>query len=251
MKKPALSQHFLRDPEIATHIVDLAGIRPGDRVLEIGPGHGELSELIIQRGARLTAIEIDTELAELLRCSFADAEIIAGDATKVEWPPCDIIISNMPYHVTTPLIMRVLDHDYKYAVLTLQEEYAERMVAPPGCKRYSRLSVCVYCKAACRILGRIPSTAFSPPPEVTSAIVGLRPRGLPFDVSDKDLYFNLVRILFSHRRKMIGTILRHRFNLPKGIHIPFEKERVEELSPEEIAKICDAISRAMKNEVPV
>lgn len=212
--------------------------------MEIGPGHGELSEMIMSKGARLTAIELDARLAGRLEAALPDIEVIAGDATKVEWPECEVVISNVPYHVTTPLLMRLLDHKYRYAVLTVQKEYADRMVARPGSKDYSRLSVCIYCKASCEILGTLPPGAFSPPPKVSSAIVGLRPQRFPFKVKDQALFYDLVRMLFSHRRKMIGTTIRRWFDVPKSTVIPFETRRVEELSPEEIGKISDAISDA-------
>jgi 16S rRNA (adenine1518-N6/adenine1519-N6)-dimethyltransferase len=240
------SQHFLTDRSIAERIVGFANIRPGDIVLEIGPGHGELSEIILDRGAKLTAIEIDRRLAAQLSAAYPEMKVIVGDATKAELPECDLIISNVPYHVTSPLLMRILDHKFRYAVLTVQKEYADRMVAGPGTKDYSRLSVSVYCRARCELLGSVPPGAFSPPPRVSSAIVGLRPRRFPFEVKETERYYDIVRLLFSHRRKMIGTTVRRQFELPPGTNIPFERQRVEELTPEEIGKISDFISGTMR-----
>lgn len=241
-----LSQHFLTDRSIAERIVGFACIRPGDSVLEIGPGHGELSEIIIEKGAKLTVIEIDRRLAAQLGTTYPEMDVVVGDATRVELPRCDLIISNVPYHVTSPLLMRILDHKFRYAILTVQKEYADRMIARPGTKEYSRLSISVYCKARCELLGSIPPGAFSPPPKVSSAIVGLKPRKLPFEVKDVEIYYDLVRVLFSHRRKMIGTTIRRKFDIPSRTKIPFERQRVEELAPEEIGRLSDFISEMRK-----
>lgn len=205
-----------------------------------------MTGLILERGAKLTAIEIDRRLAGELMLSHPGLEVTVEDATKVLWPACDVFISNVPYHVTSPILMRLLEHDYKRAVLTVQKEYAERMVAGPGTKDYSRLSIAVYCRAVCENLGTLPPGAFSPPPKVSSSIVRLRPRRFPFKVMDRKLYYELVRVLFSHRRKMIGTTLRRSFGVPTGVDVPFERQRVEELAPEEIAKIADAVAMSRR-----
>lgn len=237
-----LSQHFLIDRRIQERIVELAAIRPGDTVIEIGAGHGELTQHIVRQGAKVTAVEVDPLLASELRDRFPDVDVITGDVRKVPLPSCQKIISNVPYGITTDLIIRILSMEFDHAVLTLQKEYAERLTAHPGSKRYSRISVYVYCHAASEILARVPPAAFHPPPEVDSAVVGLTRRPFPFPVRDRTLYFEVVRHLFSHRRKMIRSILRQRFGLPDDIQIPYGEMRVEQISPEAIAEISDLVS---------
>ncbi len=187
-----MGQHFLIDARVAARQVAHAQIRRSDVVLEIGPGLGVLTRLLAERAKRVVAIEADRRFAEYLHRRFAeylrrtlpDIEVVSGDALKVDWPPFDVMASNLPYQISSPLTFRLLDHAFDRAILMYQWEFARRMRAKPGTADYSRLSVGVYRRATCEILERVPRNAFHPQPKVDSAIVSLVPRPPPFPLSD-------------------------------------------------------------------
>jgi len=248
-----LGQHFLLDPRVAERQVEHARISSSDVVLEIGPGLGILTERLVARAKRVVAIEADRRLASHLRSSVPSAEVVVGDALEVSWPPFDVMVSNLPYQISSPITFKLLDRTFDRAVLMYQWEFARRMVAAPGTRDYSRLTVGVYRRAACSILERVPRNAFQPQPRVDSALVALEPRPAPFDLTDPDLYDRVVAALFEHRRKTIENGLRlawealdrspsHRdFILPT---LPFLGRRVEELRPEDIALLVNMMSGA-------
>ncbi len=251
--RKGLGQHFLVDSRVAARHVGHANIGPSDAVLEIGPGLGILTRRLAERAKRVIAIEADRRFAAYLSRTLPEIEVIEGDALKVEWPPFDILASNLPYRISSPLTFRLLDRPFDRAVLMYQWEFARRMVGKPGTEDYSRLSVGVYRHALCEILERVPRNAFHPQPRVDSALVRLEPRPSPFPIADPEVYDTVVRALFEHRRKTVENGLRLKWKafaaskqaleaiLPT---VPFRTRRVEELSPEEIARIADAIHMA-------
>ena len=246
-KKPRLSQHLLRDPATARRIVSYAAVSSSDRILEIGPGRGALTKPLLATGAKVYAIEADRTMADaLLRENRSDGLILMiTDATRANWPEVDKIVSNLPYHVTTPLVLRVLDAPVKMSVLTVQKEYADRMSAGAGEDDYSRLSVVVACRAGCELLETLPPGAFDPPPKVSSAVVRLTPRAFPFNVKSEPLYFEVVKALFSQRRKKVGTVMRSTAGV-RGV--PHADSRPEELTPAELGEVADAIFEAVADE---
>src|SRR5437867_8888154 len=175
-----MGQHFLIDARVAARQVAHAQIRPSDVVLEIGPGLGVLTRLLAERAKRVIAIESDRRFAPYLRRRLPQVEVIQGDALRVDWPRFDVMTSNLPYQISSPLTFRLLDHAFDRAVLMYQWEFARRMRASPGTADYSRLTVGVYRRAACEILERVPRNAFYPQPRVDSALVSLVPRPAPF-----------------------------------------------------------------------
>jgi len=238
-------QNFLLDERVALREVEYASISDEEVVLEVGPGLGVLTELALERAKRVIAIESDAGLCQFLRERFPDLELIEGDALRVGFPPFDRFLSNLPYSISSPLIFKLLDHRFDTGVIMVQKEFGERMVASPGTGSYSRLSVNVYYRAECEILETVPRSRFWPQPEVDSCIVRLVPREAPFYVEDESLFFALVDVLFQHRRKKIGTVLRRRGLVERGRveSLPFIEERVEGLSPEQIGELANAISR--------
>jgi 16S rRNA (adenine1518-N6/adenine1519-N6)-dimethyltransferase len=212
------SQNFLADPDVLDSILDIAEPGPGMRVLEIGPGLGILTRGLLEAGAIVTAIELDRGLATYLRNELALAletgalHLIEGDAldqdlATVVAPPYDVV-ANLPYHVTSPILHRLLDGEPRprRLVLMVQAEVAERIAAPPG--RMSYLSVFVQYHATVRIALRVPAEAFEPAPKVASAVVVLEPRAstaLPPE-READLW-RLVQAGFRERRKMLHNVL--------------------------------------------
>lgn len=243
--KKSKGQNFLIDGRVADRHIAYAGIREGDRVLEVGPGLGILTERMADLPCELTCIELDDILAEYISQTFGDRlRLIHGDAVKVDFPEFDVFVSNLPYSVSTPIIFKLLDHRFRTAVVMVQKEFADRMVADVGSPDYSRLTVNLFYRADCEVMETVPASRFNPRPKVDSALVRITPRKAPFDVIDERLFFKVTEITFNHRRKKIGTSLKAAGLLRPEWDVPYLDERVENLRPTEIAEIADAIHTA-------
>ena len=243
--KKSKGQNFLIDGRVADRHIAYAGIREGDRVLEVGPGLGILTERMADLPCELTCIELDDILAEYISQTFGDRlRLIHGDAVKVDFPEFDVFVSNLPYSVSTPIIFKLLDHRFRTAVVMVQKEFADRMVADVGSPDYSRLTVNLFYRADCEVMETVPASRFNPRPKVDSALVRITPRKAPFDVIDERLFFKVTEIAFNHRRKKIGTSLKAAGLLRPEWDVPYLDERVENLRPAEIAEIADAIHTA-------
>lgn len=243
-----LGQNFLIVPDIVERNVERAELNERDVVLEIGPGLGILTDALSKRAGKVYAIEKDPRLVEILRKEYEwpNVEIIEGDALKVEFPEFNKIVSNLPYQISSPLTFRFLEHEFERAVLIYQLEFAERMVARPGDRNYSRLSLMVRAKAHAKIVERIGRGAFWPKPKVDSAVVVLepKPKGERIELNE-----NLVKALFQHRRSTVLAALKksyHMLGLTKGefrkvrsllLTIPHAEKRVFQLSPEDVKEI--------------
>jgi 16S rRNA (adenine1518-N6/adenine1519-N6)-dimethyltransferase len=206
-------QHFLIDPNAVQRIADLEDVR-GKRVLEIGPGNGALTCALLDRGAFVHAIELDGNLCEQLADTFSSEiargqlTVQHGDATRCEIPPFEITVSNLPYSASSKITFRLLQAGFSVGVLMYQSEFADRMVARAGTKDCGRLSIMVQTYAAVQICFRLPPQCFSPRPQVHSTVVKLFPREPIFPINDRRLYADVVRALFSHRRKTVRNCLK-------------------------------------------
>jgi 16S rRNA (adenine1518-N6/adenine1519-N6)-dimethyltransferase len=211
------SQNFLADPDVLQAILDIAAPTPGRRILEIGPGLGILTGGLLEAGAAVTAIELDSGLAAYLRRRFG-LELAAGALTLIEGdaldqeltrlipPPYDVV-ANLPYHVTSPTLHRLLDGEPRpdRLVLMLQAEVADRIAGPPG--RMSYLSVFVQYHASVRVALKVPAEAFEPAPKVASAVVVIEPhRSTPLDPEREADLWRLVQAGFRERRKMLRNV---------------------------------------------
>jgi len=240
--KKSKGQNFLIDDRVAERHVAFADIEKTDRVLEVGPGLGILTRKLINASDNLTCIELDDTLADYIAETYGDGlTLIRGDAVKVEFPQFDRFVSNLPYSVSTPIIFKLLEHEFKKAVVMVQKEFADRMVADVGSSEYSRLTVNLFYRADCRILEKVPRSRFKPAPKVDSALVEIVPRPAPFTVKDEKTFFKVTEVTFNHRRKQIGTSLRSAGLIGPDADVPYLNERVEKLRPVEIAEIADAI----------
>lgn len=215
----ALGQHFLADPNTARRIVRVAGVEPGDRVLEIGPGVGSLTLALLDAGAEVVALELDRRVLTVLAEVVGDrVELVHGDALTADLgalaPPGRRpwrVVSNLPYNVATPVVMRLLHHAPQIASLLVmvQREVGERWTAPPGTKTFGALSVRVAYFATATTAGAVPASVFVPPPKVESVLVRLdRHRRPPVSVPSTDELFALLRAGFAHRRKTLRRSLR-------------------------------------------
>ena len=230
-RRPKLGQHFLRDTRYAERAIEAAHLSKDDIVLEVGPGKGVLTRLLVAAGvAKVVAIELDEALADAL--DVPGVELIRGDAAQVEWPAFTACVSNIPYEISSPLLFRLLDHDFRVAVLLVQKEFADRLVANPGTGEYGRLSVNAQRRAEVRILARVPPGAFAPPPRVDSALVVIAPRPPAFEVPRN--FDAVVERAFAQRRKKLANSLGRK-------DIPHADRRPEELTPEEFADVARAL----------
>ncbi len=244
----SLGQNFLIDEEIADMQVEAAGILPDDRVLEIGPGTGILSSRIIRqlKGGHYFAIEKDKELHSALEKEFGHPEnvtIISADALKTDWPSFDVMVSNIPYNISTSFTMKLLSSQFRTAVIMYQKEFVARLSASPGGKDYGRLSVYAYMRAEIEKIADVPASAFYPVPAVDSAVLRITPRPVPFE-TDMKLFEEVTMLIFSRRRKKIKNCLLSltgRFGLEKSIlsSMPYSHMRAEQLSPRQINEIVE------------
>jgi len=245
-------QHFLHDPSIIRRILWVIDPRPGERLVEIGPGYGAMTTGLLQAAGRLDVIELDRDLVEPLaqRCANL-GELTVHNADALAFDLCALypderlrLVGNLPYNLSTPLLFRCLDqadciHDMHFM---LQREVVERIVAGPGSKVYGRLSVMiqVYCRA--EPLLRVGPGAFTPVPRVDSTFVCLIPhRPLPYPVRDRACLSRLVAQAFGQRRKTLRNSLRGlidpRLLEAQGLH---PGQRAEELSVETFAGLANA-----------
>lgn len=223
-----LSQNFLADPDVLEAIVAEANPLPGDRILEIGPGLGLLTDAILESGAQVTAVELDRGLAAFLRERLAGPldegalHLIEGDALDQDLvalvePPYDVV-ANLPYHITSPILHALLGRAPRprRAVLMVQREVAERIAAPPG--KMSYLSVFVQYHARVRIAFGVAAGAFEPEPAVESAVIVVEPYDADdrLDAGTEDELWRLVQAAFRERRKMIHNVLARQLPLDAG-----------------------------------
>jgi 16S rRNA (adenine1518-N6/adenine1519-N6)-dimethyltransferase len=261
MPRRRLGQHFLRDDATARKLVERAGIRPGETVLEIGPGTGRLTRALLAVADRVVAVELDPVLASSLPERVGEPERLTvrhADATDIDFDRLllDAVgpdgraraVGNLPYESGTPILTRLLDAGPRLSgiAVVVQREVAERIAAPPGSRTYGYLSVVCQDVAEPRILWRLRPGAFKPPPKVHSALVGLALRPAPrrgeIDVAT---FRTFVGGLFERRRKTILNNLRARTGLARGaaeailVRAGLEPTlRPESLSVEQFAALC-------------
>jgi len=226
-----LGQNFLIKRGIVDEIVHAAELTPGEPVLEVGPGIGTLTQGLAQSGADVTAIELDRRLLEVLDttlASYDNVRIVHGDVLKLDVPTIMNhkpfkVVANLPYYITTPIIMSLLESKLpiERLVVMVQKEVAFRMVAKPGTKDYGALSVAVQYYTEPDIVLDVPPKSFLPAPAVTSSVIRCVLRDKPpVDVIDEKLFFRVVKAGFAQRRKTFANTMK-----TTGL----SKDRIEEL----------------------
>lgn len=217
--KQSLSQNFLIDPQLQRKIVEAIDPQPGDRVLEIGPGQGALTQHLASCVGHLTLVELDDALAAELQELYGsreDVEVIHGDALELSVPEIAgglplKVIGNIPYGITTPIIFHLLDERPRptLIVLTVQKEVAQRLAAKPGTKEYGALTVGVQALARVEPLFKINRAAFRPRPDVDSKCVRIVPQSPPpLSLEQEVALRTLTRAAFQRRRKQLQKVLR-------------------------------------------
>jgi len=213
-----IGQHFLTDPAVVERILDRAALRESDRVVEIGPGLGVMTAPLAQRVAHVTAIEVDPRLAGFLRehlpvaapITLVEADALRFDYRTLPAPPYRLV-ANLPYHITSPLLLHLLDCGGVFTDLTvmIQREVADRLLATPGEKDFGRLTLRVAYAAEVHRLLQVPAEAFYPPPKVDSTVVRLHLRPTPaVQVADPQALFALIQRGYSSRRKTLANNLK-------------------------------------------
>jgi 16S rRNA (adenine1518-N6/adenine1519-N6)-dimethyltransferase len=213
--KKSLGQHFLKDGNMIQKIVDSIPAKPKDRVIEIGPGSGALTEILVKRFTDLSVIEIDKRMAEFLREKYPALDIIEEDVLKIDWVdllPTDRdvhVVGNLPYYITSQILFGLLSHrkQMSSALLMMQKEVAERIVAVPRTKQYGILSVQCQLMSSPEILFDVPPQVFSPPPSVDSSVILLKMDKPDLECSDENLK-TVVRMAFNQRRKKLSNALK-------------------------------------------
>jgi 16S rRNA (adenine1518-N6/adenine1519-N6)-dimethyltransferase len=213
-------QHWLVDQGVLDQIVAAAAIEPGERLLEIGPGRGALTERLLRSpAAGVAAVELDRDLLAGLRQRFGEDDrfaLVAGDALAVDLPPADKVVANIPYNITGPLLERLVGRldrpvtpPYRRLVLLVQQEVGERIRCRPGSSAYSALSVRMQLMAGCQTVCAVPPRCFQPPPKVQSEVIAIDP--LPADQQLAPALARgveqLLRRCFASRRKMLRNTL--------------------------------------------
>ena len=261
-----LGQHFLSERGILERIADTAGLKPGDLVLEVGPGPGALTERLAERAEKVVAVELDAKLMPALAermARFGNVTLVNADIMKADldgiWEnefgrrPFKVV-ANLPYYITTPVIMRFLESGLPVVSLTLmvQKEVAARLSSPPGSREYGAISVAVQFRTDARRAFDVPAGAFSPPPRVQSTVIHMAVRDKPpVEVADEELFQKTVRGCFSMRRKTLRNNVSAAFGIngeqAAGVLLAAgldPSERAEQLGLPEFARLAEALSRA-------
>jgi len=213
-----LGQNFLIDEQVVNSIVEAAEIKPGDAILEIGPGIGTLTQGLAETGAAVTAVEIDRRLLEVLSKTlegYDNVRVVHGDILRVNiaetvGAPRYKVVANLPYYITTPIIMGLLEAKMPIDVLVtmVQKEVAQRMVATPGTKDYGALSVAVQYYTKAEIMFIVKPDSFIPPPSVDSAVIRCIVREKPPVEVNEKIFFRVVKAAFAQRRKTLLNTLK-------------------------------------------
>lgn len=264
----SLGQNFLIDGNIIKRIVEIAGLDEKSGVLEIGPGFGTLTQLLCKKANKVIAIEVDKSLTEVHKgtLDYPNLKIIYDDFLKVdvnklieeEFKGLDVkIVANLPYYITTPIIMKILEEKYKVSkiVVMVQKEMAQRLNSKPGTKDYGAITLAVQYRADTNIAMIVPNSVFMPKPKVDSAVIEFRILPKPrIDVCDEKMLFEVIKASFAQRRKTILNGLSNSLNFSKdiineslvsaGINPGI---RGEKLTLEEFGRISDEISKRVKD----
>lgn len=264
--KKSLGQNFIIDTNILKKMVAHSGIHKEAGVIEIGPGIGSLTEQLALSAKKVVALEIDQRLIPILQTELAtydNVTIVNTDVLKTDIKSLisehfsaedDIyIVANLPYYVTTPILMHVLERNDRLKKITvmMQKEVAERIVAKPNTKAYGSLSIAIQYYSKPKIVMDVPKTVFIPQPNVTSSILTLEMRQTPpVEIADEAQFFDLVQACFAHRRKTIRNNLtayvKGKDDKEKVAHILLranidEKRRAESLTIKEFAALFSII----------
>ena len=245
-------QHFLVDKRTRDNMVAAADLSIKDRVLEIGPGLGFLTAELVKHAGAVVAVEKDRTLAAYLKDRFSrvgNLSVVQDDALRIGKMECTKIVSSPPYNISSKLILFILDNGFDLAVLLLQLEFVQRLIANSGTHEYGRLTATFQARAQAEFIVKVPQSAFYPMPKVDSAIVTIKPRINRPPIIDKSGFEELVRVLFTQRRRKLDAVLskylRNKWpSMVKSIlaDVPILEKRIFQISPPELADLSNLIA---------
>ncbi|MEM9417404.1 MAG: 16S rRNA (adenine(1518)-N(6)/adenine(1519)-N(6))-dimethyltransferase RsmA [Bacteroidota bacterium] len=249
--KKHLGQHFLQDKNIAQKIVNAIS-QPPQTLLEIGPGTGILTGLLVRQYPGLYVVEVDPSLAAHLQQAYPSLQerIIVADFLQLPLaqltPGPLTLIGNLPYNISSPIFFKVLAHrqQIQEVVAMIQHEVAARLVAPPGSKTYGLLSVLLQAFYKLEYLFPVGPQVFSPPPQVKSAVIRLQRNKTAQLDCDEALFFRVVKAGFQQRRKTLRNALKALLPLTPRVDVPFLEQRAERLGVADFVALTRAISLA-------
>jgi len=260
--KKRFGQNFLVNLKVIESMIDYASITPKDVVLDAGAGVGFITEQLATKCSKVIAVELDKRLTRILMDRLkhlSNVEIIEGDILKIKIPNFNKVVSTPPYYISSQFLFWLLDRKFDCAVLTFQKEFAERLTAEVGSENYGRLTITAYYKAEVETLDFVSKRAFYPQPDVDSIITRLKPRRKPpFEVENERLFFEIVKILFSHRNKLVRRVL---FHYLKSLGFSDEKiksflsslsyanVRIRSLDPKHVAEISNILHEFLSAEI--
>lgn len=235
----SLGQNYLIDKNKRDQIINFGNITKDDVVLEIGTGIGTLTIELAKKAQKVIAIEQDTKICEILAKRLKDekidnVELINDDALKVDFPPFNKIISNLPYQISSPITFKFLDYDFDLAVLMYQKEFADRMNGEVASKNYSRLSAMLYFKCDVEKLTDVSCESFIPKPQIDSTVVKLTPKENKIPDDEFKTYSKFTKALFQHRNKKIRNALIDSRHIISNIDKKVLKKRLNGIEDDEI-----------------
>ena len=260
----SLGQNFLIDENVVENIVNSANITSEDLVIEIGPGLGTLTKELLKKAGKVICVELDTKMIKILKDRFENLEIINNDILKVDLNSIinenlkklsckhTKIVANLPYYITTPIIMKLLEDKLNIESITvmIQKEVADRLIAIPGDKLSGAITYSIYYYAVAESIMEVPNNSFLPEPEVTSKVIKLNLRKEPpIKVKNEELMFKIIKLVFMQRRKTLlnslsnGNIFESKEQISKMLNeLNIDKNiRGEALTIEQFAEISNYI----------
>lgn len=239
-------QNFLIRPSITKKMISFANISSESQILEIGGGLGILTKNLLKDTTNVLVIEKDPKLARYLKTKYKLAQIVTDDALKSTWPDNCIIISNLPYSISGPILSKILHHNFTIAILMVQKEIAERCIAKPGDRNYSRLSILTQLHSKPKMLFDVSPEAFYPVPKVVSSVMKFEPKESTTVNTHTDIEL-LVRNLFTLRRRTLRSVLRGFLKRKRDDQvwdrINFPEKRIFHLLIEELDQICTQLKQ--------
>ncbi len=254
--KRSLGQNFLIDPNIIRKIATAINAKPGEKILEIGPGRGALTKLLVDSGVELTAIELDSSLAEILRANYSmqkSFHLIEGDALKLSWNkllPLSKIVGNLPYNIASQLVLKLFENhrQVKRAVFMVQKEFAQRLFAEAGSKTYGIMSIYRQLYSGGKVLFFISPEVFRPRPKVDSALIELIPyENLLLPDEERLLFHSLVRVAFNQRRKTLRVSLKRWYSSQLAEKFAWGK-RPESLSLDDFIRLFEILKEKIASD---
>ena len=250
-------QHFLLSQEARDRLIDEAELSPEDTVIEVGAGLGFVTDALASRAGNVVAIEKDRTLAKHLENKFSTnhkVQVIQEDALTVPIPTNEKIVSSPPYNISSKLVLRILSSKFRLASLLLQEDFVKRLIASSASRDYGRLTVMLQTRAQAEYVSKVPRSAFYPEPRVDSAIATIRPISQTPVMNDDKIFDDLVRALFTQRRrKLHGVLSRYlaaNYSNQKDeilTRANLDDKRVYELTPVEFVRLSNLIADSIKD----